>query len=111
MEKREKIILVTGSTGFLGSAVTRRLLVSGCKLRLLIRKRDNDTSPNSFGRESTIRELILENQFDEYLPEQGSMDDVRLGEYEALYDLFLSTVEILEGDITSGDLGLEEEEY
>ena len=35
MEKREKIVLVTGSTGFLGSAITRRLLVSGYKLRLL----------------------------------------------------------------------------
>lgn len=39
MEKKEKIILVTGSTGFLGSAITQRLLVFGCKLRLLIRKK------------------------------------------------------------------------
>ena len=120
MEKREKIIFVTGSTGFLGSAITRRLLVSGYRLRLLIRKRDNDTSPNSFGRESTIKELILGNQLEEYLPEQGSMADVparttqsgrRTGSDESLYDLFLSNVEIFEGDITSGDLGLEEEEY
>ncbi len=70
MEKREKIILVTGSTGFLGSAITRRLLVSGCKLRLLIRKRDNDTSQISFGWESLIEELILGNQLEEYSQEQ-----------------------------------------
>jgi thioester reductase-like protein len=111
MEKREKIFLVTGSTGFLGSAITRRLLVSGYRLRLLIRKRDNDTSPNSFGRESTIKELILGNQLEEYLPEQGSMTVSRTGLDESLYDLFLSNVEIFEGDITSGDLGLEEEDY
>ena len=59
MGKSEKIILVTGSTGFLGSAISRRLLASGYKIRLLIRKRDNDTSLISFGRESLIKELIL----------------------------------------------------
>jgi thioester reductase-like protein len=111
MEKREKIIFVTGSTGFLGSAITRRLLVSGYRLRLLIRKRDNDISPNSFGRESTIKELILGNQPEECLPEQGSMADVRTSSDESLYDLFLRNVKIFEGDITSRDLGLEEEEY
>jgi thioester reductase-like protein len=111
MEKREKIFLVTGSTGFLGGAITRRLLVSGYRLKLLIRKRDNDTSPNSFGRESTVKELILGNQLEEYLPEQGSMTVSRTGLDESLYDLFLSNVEIFEGDITSGDLGLEEEDY
>ena len=111
MEKREKIFLVTGSTGFLGGAITRRLLVSGYRLKLLIRKRDNDTSPNSFGRESTVKELILGNQLEEYLPEQGSMTVSRTGSDESLYDLFLSNVEIFEGDITSRDLGLEEEDY
>ena len=111
MEKREKIIFVTGSTGFLGSAITRRLLVSGYRLRLLIRKRDNDTSPNSFGRESTIKELILENQLNECLTGQRSMTDDRAGTDESLYDLFLSNVEIFEGNITSRDLGLEEEDY
>jgi len=111
MEKSEKIILVTGSTGFLGSAITRRLLVSGYRLRLLIRKRDNDTSPNSFGRESTVKELILGNQLNECLTEQRSMTDDRAGTDGSLYDLFLSNVEIFEGDITSRDLGLEEEEY
>ncbi len=111
MEKREKIIFVTGSTGFLGGAITRRLLVSGYRLRLLIRKRDNDTSPNSFGRESTIKELILENQLNECLTGQRSMTDDRAGTDESLYDLFLSNVEIFEGNITSRDLGLEEEDY
>ena len=111
MEKSEKIILVTGSTGFLGSAITRRLLVSGYRLRLLIRKRENDTSPNSFGRESTVKELILGNQLNECLTEQRSMTDDRAGTDESLYDLFLSNVEIFEGNITSRDLGLEEEDY
>ncbi len=111
MKKREKVFLVTGSTGFLGGAITRRLLVSGYRLRLLIRKRDNDTSPNSFGRESTIKELILGNQLNECLTEQRSMTDDRAGTDESLYDLFLSNVEIFEGNITSRDLGLEEEDY
>ncbi len=111
MKKREKVFLVTGSTGFLGGAITRRLLVSGYRLRLLIRKRDNDTSPNSFGRESTIKELILGNQLNECLTGQRSMTDDRAGTDESLYDLFLSNVEIFEGNITSRDLGLEEEDY
>ena len=37
--------------------------------------------------------------------------DGRTGADESLYDLFLSNVEIFEGDITSRDLGLEEKEY
>ncbi len=111
MKKREKVFLVTGSTGFLGGAITRRLLVSGYRLRLLIRKRDNDNSPNSFGRESTIKELIPGNQLNECLTGQRSMTDDRAGTDESLYDLFLSNVEIFEGNITSRDLGLEEEDY
>ncbi len=111
MEKREKIFLVTGSTGFLGSAIARRLLMSGYKLRLLIRKRDNRGLATSFGWEDTIRELILGGQFDEYLPEQRSVTDARTGADESLYDLFSGNVEIFEGDITSRDLGLEEKEY
>ena len=79
MEKKQKIILVTGATGFLGSAVTRRLLDSGFKLRLLIRKRNNDTLTTSFGREGAIKEFILGNQFDEYLLEQNSMAGDRMG--------------------------------
>ncbi len=111
MKKREKVFLVTGSTGFLGGASTLKLLVSGYRLRLLIRKRENDTSPNSFGRESTVKELILGNQLNECLTEQRSMTDDRAGTDESLYDLFLSNVEIFEGNITSRDLGLEEEDY
>jgi thioester reductase-like protein len=111
MEKREKTFLVTGSTGFLGSAITRRLLVSGYSLRLLIRKRGNRALTTSFGWEGTIKELILGNQSDEYIPEQSGMTDGRTGADESLYDLFLENVEIYEGDITSGNLGLEEKEY
>ncbi len=111
MEKREKIFLVTGSTGFLGSAITRRLLVSGYKLRLLIRERNYDAHPASFGWESTIKELILGSHLNGYLPEQHSITGGQTSADESLYDLFLSNVEIFEGDITSRDLGLEGNEY
>ncbi len=111
MEKREKIVLVTGATGFLGSAITHKLLVSGYRLRLLIRKRGNRALTTSFGWEGAFKELILGNQLDGYLPEQGSMTGGRMWEDESLYNLFLSNVEIFEGDITSRDLGLEKNEY
>ncbi len=111
MGKSEKIILVTGSTGFLGSVITRKLLASGYKIRLLIRKRDNNTSLISFGRESLIKELIPGNMLDECLPEQRSVVGGRLDIGESLYELLLSNVEIYEGDITYNDLGLEKEEY
>ncbi len=111
MEKNEKTVLVTGSTGFLGSAITRKLLVSGCKLRLLIRKRDNDTSQISFGVESLIKELILGNQLDEYPQGQRREVDERSNDNTSLHELFLNNVEIIEGDITSRSLGLEKQEY
>ncbi len=111
MEKREKIILVTGSTGFLGSAITRRLLASGYKLRLLIRRRDSVNPLLSFGRESLIKELMLGNMLDGCLPEQRNVVGGRLDTGETLYELFLSNVEIYESDITHNDLGLGKEEY
>ncbi len=111
MENREKIILITGSTGFLGNIIMRRLLDSGYKLRLLIRKRDNDTSENSFGVEGLIKELILGNQSNGYLPGQDSEASDLLGNDVLLYELLLSNVEIYEGDITQNDLGLEREEF
>ncbi len=111
MEKREKIILVTGSTGFLGSAITQRLLVSGCKLRLLIRKRDNDFSPISSDGDSLIKELILSNELDEYSQGQSRVVGERLNNNKSLHELFFSNVEIYEGDITSRSLGLEKQEY
>jgi Putative dehydrogenase domain of multifunctional non-ribosomal peptide synthetases and related enzymes len=111
MEKREKVILVTGSTGFLGSAITQRLLVSGCKLRLLIRKRANNTSQISFGRESLIKELILGNELDEYSQGQSRVIGDQLNNDKLLHELFFSNVEVYEGDITSNNLGLEKQEY
>ena len=111
MEKRVKVILVTGSTGFLGSAITQRLLVSGCKLRLLIRKRENNTSQISFGRESLIKELILGNELDEYSQGQSRVVGDQLNNDKLLHELFFSNVEVYEGDITSSSLGLEKQEY
>ncbi|MBZ0107827.1 MAG: SDR family oxidoreductase [Candidatus Scalindua rubra] len=111
MGKREKVILVTGATGFLGSAITQRLLVSGCKLRLLIRKRENNTSPISFGREGLIKELILGNELDEYSQGQSRVIGDQLNNDKLLHELFFSNVEVYEGDITSGSLGLGKQEY
>jgi thioester reductase-like protein len=111
MHKREKVVLITGSTGFLGSAITQRLLVSGCKLRLLIRKRDTDSSQISFGGESLIKALIQGNQLDEYSPGQCRVVGDQLNDDKSLHELFISNVEIYEGDITSSSLGLEKQEY
>ena len=111
MEKREKIILVTGSTGFLGSAIAQRLLVSGDKLRLLIRKRDSDTSQIPFGMENLIKELVLGNLLDEYSQEEHRVVDEWSYNDKSLHELFSSNVEVIEGDITSGGLGLEKREY
>ncbi|GJQ60219.1 MAG: 3-beta hydroxysteroid dehydrogenase [Candidatus Scalindua sp.] len=111
MEKRGKIILVTGSTGFLGNAITRRLLASGYKLRLLIRKRDNQTPLQSFGREAFIKDRVLGNWFDEYLQEQQFMGADHAFVKETLYDRFLRNIEIIEGDLPSSGLGLEVKVY
>lgn len=111
MEKMKKVILVTGSTGFLGSAVTRRLLVSGCKLRLLIRKRDSDSYQTSFGSKSLIKELILGDQLEECSQGQCRVVDGQLNNEKSLHELFFSNVEIYWGDITFCGLGLERQDY
>ena len=111
MSKNEKTILVTGSTGFLGSAIAKRLLASGCKLRLLIRRRDTDSSQMSFGRDDMVKQLILGYQLDEYLQEQCQVADGRSNNDESIYELFSNNVEIVDGDITFSSLGLEKHEY
>jgi len=111
MKKSEKVILVTGSTGFLGSAIAKRLLVSGCKLRLLIRRRDTGSSQMTFGRDDLVKQLMLGYQMDGYLQEQCRVADGRSNNDESLYELFSNNVEIVDGDITSGSLGLEKQEY
>ncbi|MFQ5714089.1 MAG: SDR family oxidoreductase [Candidatus Scalinduaceae bacterium] len=86
MEIRNKTILITGANGFVGSAITKRLLVLGYELRLLIRKRHRNRS--------IAEDFILNNRID-----------------KSLYGLFLDNVEIVEGDITSECLGLGEGIY
>jgi thioester reductase-like protein len=86
MKKINKVILVTGATGFLGGAITKRLLVLGHELRLLIRKRQRNRS--------ITEDFIINNHIN-----------------ESLYELFLDNVEIFEGDITSECLGLGEGIY
>ncbi len=111
MEKREKVILVTGSTGFLGGAITQRLLVSGCKLRLLVRRRDTDSFQISSYRDSLIKELILGNELEEYSQDECGVVDEQLNNDKSLHELFISNVEVYEGDITTSSLGLEDHEY
>ncbi|MCP4252456.1 MAG: SDR family oxidoreductase [Candidatus Scalindua sp.] len=111
MEKSEKVILVTGSTGFLGSVITQRLLVAGYKLKLLTRKRENETSQISFGRESLIKELILGNQLNGYSQEERRVVDEQSNSDKSLHELFFNNVEIIDGDITFSSLGLEKQEY
>ena len=36
---KQKTILITGATGFLGSSITQELLEAGFRLKLLVRKR------------------------------------------------------------------------
>jgi len=111
MEKREKVILVTGSTGFLGGAITQRLLVSGCKLRLLVRRRDTDSFQISSYRDSLIKELILGNELEKYSQDECGVVDEQLNNDKSLHELFISNVEVYEGDITTSSLGLEDHEY
>jgi len=111
MGKSEKIILVTGSTGFLGSAITKRLLVSGCKLRLLIRRRDSVSSQITFDKDDLIKRLIQGHQLDGYLQEQCRVVEEWSSNDESLFELFSNNIKIVDGDITSSSLGLEKQEY
>ncbi len=86
MKKKNKVILVTGAIGFLGGAITKRLLVLGYELRLLIRKRHRNRS--------ITEDFIANNHIN-----------------ESLYDSFIDNVEIFEGDVISECLGLGEAVY
>ncbi|MDY7099748.1 MAG: HAD-IB family hydrolase [Actinomycetota bacterium] len=92
-----KRILVTGSTGFLGTAVVERLLrcVPGCELVLLVRP----------GKRSTVerraqREIFRNDAFDRLREELGGR-----AEFEAMV---AERVHVVAGDVGRDGLGLDD---
>lgn len=84
-ERLGKKFLITGGTGFLGSAIVQRLLALGFKLRLLIRPGSEKTA---------FRDYLKKNSHD-----------------KAVNDRVFYNLEIYEGDITSPFLGLAKGTY
>ncbi len=89
-------IAITGSTGFLGTALVERLLwaVPDCELVLLIRA----------GRSSTVerraaRELFKNDAFDRLREQHGK---------EGFAELLERRVQVVQGDVSSDGLGLDE---
>ena len=80
---RQKTVLITGATGFLGSYITRELFEAGFHLKLLVRKTTTGAK----------------ERFSEVFP--------------ASYELkaLLKRIEIIEGDISRNYLGLSAREY
>ncbi len=80
---RQKTVLITGATGFLGSYITRELFEAGFQLKLLVRK-------TTTGAKERLSEVFPAN-----------------------YELktLLKRIEIVEGDISSNYLGLSAREY
>ncbi len=91
-----KRIAITGATGFLGTALTERLLrsVPGCELFLLVR-------PGRKGADERIRREIFRNDcFDRLRSERG----------ESFGEELSRRVTALAGDVTTDGLGLSEED-
>lgn len=93
-----KRIAITGSTGFLGTALVERLLrsVPDCELVLLIRA----------GRMRTVaqratREIFKNNCFDRHRSELGGKD--------AFDELVARRVQVIEGDVGTDGLGLDDD--
>ncbi|HWC12254.1 MAG TPA: HAD-IB family phosphatase, partial [Acidimicrobiales bacterium] len=91
-----KRIAITGSTGFLGTALVERLLrsVPGCELVLLVRP-GRRASPATRAR----REIFAYDAFDRLREEWGDGFD----------DEVTRRVRVVAGDVTSEGLGLDEE--
>ena len=91
-----KRIAITGSTGFLGTALVERLLrcVPGCELVLLVRP-GRRASPGTRAR----REIFAYDAFDRLREEWGDGFDAEIGR----------RVQVVAGDVTSDGLGLDDE--
>ena len=85
---KQKTILITGATGFLGSFITQELLEAGFRLKLLVRKTH---SLQATERVSEIFPLSALSVF---------ADRTRVGR-----------IEIIEGDVSKKYLGLDTREY
>lgn len=88
-----KKIFITGSTGFLGTALVEKLLrtVPGCELFLLIRP-----GRRSSARDRVLKEIIKNDCFDRLRKELGS-------DFDNLID---NRIHALAGDVTSDGLNL-----
>ncbi|MGI9596202.1 MAG: SDR family oxidoreductase, partial [Acidimicrobiales bacterium] len=91
-----KRIAITGSTGFLGTALVERLLrgVPDCRLVLLVRpgKRSNPT-------QRARREIFRNDAFDRMLEDRGK---------DAFWAEIETRVEVVAGDVGQDGLGLDE---
>ena len=85
---RQKTILITGATGFLGSYLTRELFEAGFHLKLLIRN-----SANGQAKE----------RISEVFPSFETA--------ESVFDTLSDRIEIIDGDITERYLGFNEQDY
>ena len=85
---KQKTILITGATGFLGSFITQELFEAGFRLKLLVRKTH---SLQAKERVSEIFPLSASSVF---------ADRTRVGR-----------IEIIEGDVSKKYLGLDTREY
>ena len=92
-----KRIAITGSTGFVGTALVERLLrcVPGCELVLLIRSGKRTSAADRLKRE------ILKNDAFDRLREE-------LGGAKPFEEMAARRIQVLEGDVSIDGLGLSE---
>lgn len=57
MELRDKVVLVTGANGFVGSYVARRLREEGMRVRALVRRPESEAELKALGVETFLGEL------------------------------------------------------
>lgn len=57
MELRDKVVLVTGANGFVGSYVARRLREEGMRVRALVRRPESEAELKALGVETHLGEL------------------------------------------------------